>query len=156
MPPSCSGDERPRISASRAPQRASRRLVGLFRRFRARLPVPCRSQRPQCDPKEPLDGGSGSKTLGCRQSVNAVRRELLGCDVIPDLSLLCTLGQQLSKHLADLAAAGVNVLVAVKERIELGFVVPPRCVHYGGVSLKYRLESLPGTAGPIPILGKLF
>jgi hypothetical protein len=58
--------------------------------------------------------------------VEAVARQLVGRDIVPDVAALCGPGQQVSDHGAELVLCPHDLLVAMQERREFGVVMPMR------------------------------
>ena len=81
------------------------------------------AQPSQSDDDESADRGFGRQTASCCEGVEAVARELVSRDIIPNVADLCSLDQQVSDHVAELLLRPGNVLASMQERREFGAVV---------------------------------
>src|SRR5215211_1063277 len=80
------------------------------------------AQPSQSDPDEPANRFLGRQTASCCEGVEAVARELLRRDIISDVAAVCTLGQQVSDHVAELLLRPGDVLTSMQECGEFGAV----------------------------------
>jgi hypothetical protein len=82
--------------------------------------------------------------------VEAVARELVRRDIIPDVAGLCGLGQQISDQGTELPLRSGDVLTSVQECREFGAVLA--VVGDERIGLEHRLESLARVAGLVVLL----
>jgi hypothetical protein len=95
-----------------------------------------------------------TRVPGC-ESVEAVARELVRRDIVPDVAGLCGLAQQVSDHVAELLLRPGDVLVSMQERRECGAVVLA-VMGDEGIGLQYSFEPLTSAASPVPDFGEMF
>jgi hypothetical protein len=81
------------------------------------------AQPGQSDRDEPADRGLGRQAAGCCEGVEAVARELLRRDIVPDVAGLGGVAQQVSDQVDELLLRSRDVLTPVQERREFGSVV---------------------------------
>lgn len=87
--------------------------------------------------------------------MQAVARELIERDIIPNVARLCPLGQQVADHAAKLLRRSVDLFVSMQERRELAVAVPARLVGHQGVSLEDGFEAPVRATGTVPHLGEV-
>ncbi len=110
-------------------------------------------QPSQNDCDEPVDCGLGRQAAGCGEGVEAVARELVRCDIVPEVAGLCGVGQQVSDEVAELLLRSGDVLTSMQECREFGAVV---LVGNERVGLEYSFEPLASVASLVPDFGKMF
>lgn len=98
---------------------------------------------------EPADRGPGWQPAGCGEGVQAVAPQLLGHDIVADISALGALGQQIAYEVAEVLLRSGDVLTPMHERRDLSAVMLM-------LNERARLESLAGVAGLVAELGELF
>jgi hypothetical protein len=74
------------------------------------------AQPSQSDRDEPANRSLGRKAAGCCESVEAVARELVRRDIVPEVAGLCGLGQQVSDHIAKLLVRSGDLLTSMQDR----------------------------------------
>ena len=79
--------------------------------------------------------------------MEAVARELVRRDIVPDVAGLRALGQQVSDQVAELLLRPGDVLASMQERREFGVVVLVGLVGDERVGLEHGFEPLAGVAG---------
>jgi hypothetical protein len=104
----------------------------------ARIGSGAGAQTGQSDGDEPPDCGLGRQAAGCCEGVEAVARELLGCDVVPDIAVFGGLGKQVPNEVADVLLRLGDALVAMKESRELVVAVPAGLVGDEREGLEHR------------------
>ena len=87
--------------------------------------------------------------------MEAVARELVRRDIIPNVAGLCGLDQQVSDHVAELLLRPGDVLTSMQECREFGAVVLA-VVGDEGVGLQHSFEPLGSTASLVPEYGEMF
>ncbi|MEX0850237.1 MAG: hypothetical protein WD015_01925, partial [Gaiellaceae bacterium] len=85
--------------------------------------------------------------------MEAVARELVGRDIIPEVAGLCALAQQVSDEVAEVVLRSGDVLTSMQECREFGAVV---LVLNQRVGLEHGFEPLAGVASLVPDLGEIF
>jgi hypothetical protein len=85
--------------------------------------------------------------------MEAVARELVGRDILPDVAGLCALGQQVSDEVAELLPRSGDVLASMQKCREFGVMV---LAGKERVGLEHSFESLASVAGLVPDFGELF
>ena len=113
------------------------------------------AQPSQSDGDESADRGFGRQTASCCEGVEAVARELVRRDIIPNVAGLCGLDQQVSDHVAELLLRPGDVLTSMQECREFGAVVLA-VVGDEGVGLQHSFEPLGSTASLVPEYGEMF
>ncbi len=88
--------------------------------------------------------------------MEAVARELLRRDIVPDIAGLWGLGQQVSDHVAELLLRSGDLVVSMQERREFGVVVPVGLVGDERVGLQHSFEPLASVASLVPEFGEIF
>jgi hypothetical protein len=81
------------------------------------------AQSRQNDGDEPVDRGLGPQAAGCCEGVEAVARELVRGDIIPEVAGHCTLGNQASNEVAEPLMRARDVLTLMQQCRELAAVV---------------------------------
>jgi hypothetical protein len=87
--------------------------------------------------------------------VEAVARELLGCDVVPDIAVFGGLGKQVPNEVADVLLRLGDALVAMKESRELVVAVPAGLVGDEREGLEHRFEPCVGVTSLVSDLGEI-
>jgi hypothetical protein len=87
--------------------------------------------------------------------VEAVARELLRRDIIPDVAGLRALGQQVSDDVSEVLLRLGDALTSMQERREFGGVVPA-VVGDEGVGFQHGFEPLTSVADLVPQFGEVF
>jgi len=107
------------------------------------------------DRDESADRGLGAQGAGRCQSVEAVARELVGRNIIPDAAGLSGFGQQFSDHLVKLVLRSCDLFASMEECREFAVVAPLGFVGDERVRLQHGFESLVSVAGPVSDLGEI-
>ena len=102
-----------------------------------------------------MDRGLGWLAAGCCEGVQAVARELLRRDIIPNVAAFCALGQEVSDQVDELLLRPVDVLTSMQERHEFGAVVFA-VVVVEGIGLQHSFEPLGSAASLVPEFGEMF
>ena len=103
-----------------------------------------------------MDRGLGWQAAGCCEGVQAVARELLRRDIIPNVAAFCALGQEVSDQVDELLLRPVDVLTAMQERAEFLAAVASTVVRDQGVGLQHSFEPLGSAASLVPEFGEMF
>src|SRR5688572_9336248 len=103
-----------------------------------------RTQPSQGDRDEPADRGLRRQAAGRREGVEAVARELVRRDVVPETAGPCALGHQVSDQLAQLVLRSCDVFASMQECRERGAVV---VMVNERVGVEHGFEPLSGVAG---------
>lgn len=124
-----------------------------------RLPVVRRdvhvAQPGQRDRDEPVRRCFGRQSGSSGQGVKAVCREFVGRHIATEVTAPRALGQQVPDHAVELLLCSTDALVPVKERRELGAVVPAGLARDVSERPQDRLELFAGTIGLIADLREL-
>ena len=86
--------------------------------------------------------------------MEGVAGKLVGRDIVPDVTGLCGLGQQVSDEVAELLLRFGEVLTSMHERRE--FRAVGSLVGHQRVGLEHRCEPLASVASSVPDLGETF
>lgn len=81
------------------------------------------AQPSQSDRDEPADRGLGRQAAGCGKGVQAIARELIRRDIIPEVTGLGPFGEQILDHVAKPLLRSGGLLASTQERREFGAVV---------------------------------
>jgi hypothetical protein len=76
-----------------------------------------RTQPGQRDGNEPADRGLGGKSPGCCERVDAVRRELVRANVIPEVARGNALYQEVANHAVEVPLGPWNLLVPMQKDV---------------------------------------
>ena len=90
------------------------------------------------------------------EGVEAVARKLLRRNIIPDLTGLRGLDQQVSNQVAELLLRPGDVLTSMQERCEFGVVVPVGLAREEGVGFQHSFEPLASAASLVLDFGEMF
>src|SRR5215207_739743 len=112
-----------------------------------------RAQPGQGNRDQAPNRGLGRYGARCCERLEAVVRELVRRDIVPELACRCTLGQQVSDEVVKLALRPGDMLSSMQERREFGAMVP---MLNERVRLEHGLELLASRAGLIPDFDEVF
>ena len=84
--------------------------------------------------------------------MKAVVRELVRCDIAPEVACGCTLGQQIPYEAPQVMFRSGDVVTLVQDRRELVAVV---LMEDQGVGIENGLETIVRATGSVPKLGEL-
>ncbi len=109
----------------------------------------------QSDLDEPADCGLRRQAAGCCEGVEAIARELLRRNIIPNVAGPCGLGKQVSDHIDELLLRPGDVLTSMQERREFGAIVLA-VVGDEGIGLQHSFEPLGSAARLVSEFGEIF
>ena len=104
------------------------------------------------DHDEPADRVRGRQAVGCCEGVEAVARQLVRRDIIPDVAALCSLGQQVSDQVLELLLRSGDVFTLMHECREFSTVV---LVGNERIGLEHSFEPLTSVTSSVPDLGEI-
>ena len=116
------------------------------------------AQPSQSDYYKPANRGFGRHVAGCCEGVEAVARELVRRDIVPEVAGLCDLGQQASYHVVDLLLRSGDVHTSMQECSEFGagVLMGKALVGEERVGLKHSFELLSSAYGLVSDFGEMF